>query len=176
MCDNCNRREFLGAATVSGLMMAGQGIQGASGNEPATTLPSKVRICAMFCGPPGPADRAWCVSEQEQAAMQDCLKKIETKLGNVEFVTGQVTNAEQASQLLKKAGDEAPVLAVNMGIGRLLRAAPPVLEAERPMAVFSAPASGHDWMYPYRWRKEGKPATRATCPTTCSTAVAPSSW
>ena len=30
------------------------------------------------------------------------------------------------------------------------------------MAVFAPPASGHDWMYPFQWRREGKPVTMFT--------------
>jgi len=125
-------------------------------------LPAKVRICVMFAGSPSPPDRSWGVCEKEIAAMQQRLKEVEKKLGNVEFVVGRAGTPKQASALMKKAGDEAPVLAVNLRIGGLLRVSKPILDSKRPLAVFSAPASGHDWMYPFRWRKEGKPVTMFT--------------
>ena len=87
---------------------------------------------------------------------------MEKKLGNVEFVVGRATTPEEAAALMKQAGDDAPVLAINLCIGGLLRVSAPILESGRPLAVFSAPASGHDWMYPFRWRQEGKPVTMFT--------------
>jgi L-fucose isomerase-like protein len=37
----------------------------------------------------------------------------------------------------------------------MTRVIEPVLEAGRPLAVFSLPASGHDWMYAPRWLRKG---------------------
>jgi hypothetical protein len=94
--------------------------------------------------------------------MERCLKDVEKTLGNVEFVVGRAANAAQAAALMKRAGDGAPVLAINLRIGGLLGVSKPILDSGRPLAVFSTPASGHDWMYPFRWRKEGKPVTMFT--------------
>ena len=57
--------------------------------------------------------------------------------------------------LLEKAGPEAPVLAINVENFALTRVAAPILDAGRPLAVFSLPASGHDWMYAPRWLRQG---------------------
>jgi len=116
----------------------------------------------MFTGKPTPADRSWGVCEEEIAAMQQRLTDVERKLGNVEFVVGRTATPEEAVAVMKRAGDEAPVLAINLQIGGLLGVSKPILESGRPLAVFSAPASGHDWMYPFRWRQEGKPVTMFT--------------
>ena len=94
--------------------------------------------------------------------MEKSLKEVEKKLGNVKFVIGRASTPEQAAALMQKAGDNAPVLAINLCISGLLRVSAPILESGRPLAVFSAPASGHDWMYPFRWRQEGKPVTMFT--------------
>ena len=164
MCENCTRREFLGTTAMSGMLLATAKAraEAEAAGEPVPSLPSKVRICAIFAGRPVPADRHWGVSEEEIAAMQQRLKQVEEKLGNVEFVVGCASKPEEASALMKQAGDEAPVLAINLCIGGLLRISPPILESGRPLAVFSAPASGHDWMYPFRWQQEGKPVTMFT--------------
>lgn len=164
MCENCTRREFLGTTTMSGLMLAASQVNGATAAAagPPAGLPAKVRICAIFAGRPTPADRSWGVCEEEIAAMQKRLKQIEKKLGNVEFVVGRAGSPDEAAALAKQAGKDAPVLVINLCIGGLLRVSPPLLQSERPLAVFSAPASGHDWMYPYRWRQEGKPVTMFT--------------
>jgi len=164
MCENCSRREFISTTALSSLLLAGAraGGQTTAEGTPPAPLPSKVRICAIFAGNPTPADRGWGVCEEEIAAMQEHLKQVEKKLGNVEFVVGRANTANEAAALMKQAGDEAPVLAVNLCIGGLLRVSGPILESGRPLAVFSAPASGHDWMYPFRWRQEGKPVTMFT--------------
>jgi len=164
MCQNCTRREFLGTAAMGGVLLAAnqvRGQTGAAGKSP-TSMPDKVRICTIFAGTPSPADRGWGVCEGEIAAMQQRLTEAEKKLGNVEFVVGRAATPEEAAALMKRAGDEAPVLAVNSCHGGLLRVSPPILESGRPLAVYSPPASGHDWMYPFRWRQEGKPVTMFT--------------
>ena len=94
--------------------------------------------------------------------MQQRLAEIEKKLGNVEFVVGRAAKAEEAAAIMRRAGGEAPVLAINLRIGGLLGVSKPILESGRALGVFSAPASGHDWMYPFRWRQEGKPVTMFT--------------
>ncbi|MFZ5830931.1 MAG: hypothetical protein ACOY3P_12630, partial [Planctomycetota bacterium] len=160
MCENCNRREFMGVTAGSGLLLAAAQVKAQT--EPATPpagLPAKVQIAVIFAGKNSPPDRAWGVCQEEQAAMTERLKEIEDKLGNVEFVIGSANNAAEASKLLKQAGADAPVLVVNQSIRGLLNVSPPILEQGRPLAVFSTPASGHDWMYPFRWREEGKPVT-----------------
>lgn len=164
MCENCNRRDFLGATAMSGLLLAAHQALGQTSAEgpPPASLPAKVRICAIFAGTPVPGDRGWGVCQEEIAAMRQRLADVEKKLGNVEFVVGTANKPEDAAALLKQAGDDAPVLAINLCIGGLLKVSPPILESGRPMAVFSAPASGHDWMYPFRWQQEGKPVTMFT--------------
>ena len=164
MCENCTRREFLGSTAMGGLLLAAAEAPATTpaAVSPPTGLPSKVRICVIFTGKPSPADRAWGMCETEIAAAQKRLEEVAKKLGNVEFVTGLAATPEEAAALMKQAGDAAPVLAINLGIHGLLRVAPPILESGRPLLVFSAPASGHDWMYPFRWRQEGKPVTMLT--------------
>ncbi len=160
MCENCTRRDFLGTSAMGGVLLAASQIRGeaSTGVTPAS-LPSKVPICVMLAGKPTPRDRGWGVCQEEITAMRQRLDEIEKKLGNVEFVVGAASTVEQAMALMKRAGEQAPVLAVNLCIGGLLRISPPILESGRPLAVFSTPASGHDWMYPFRWRQEGKPVT-----------------
>lgn len=160
MCENCSRREFLGTAAIGGVLLASSQLRGETlAARPASTLPSKVRICAMFTGKPTPDDRSWGVSEREITAMTDRLRQAEKNLGNVAFTIGRANTAEEATALMNEAGGDAPVLAINLCISGLLRVSAPILESGRALAVYSAPASGHDWMYPYRWRQEGKPVT-----------------
>ena len=164
MCENCTRRDFLGTTAMSSLLVTAGQVRGdTQAAAPAPRgLPAKIRICTIFTGSPVPAGRNWGVCEEEIAAIKQYLKGVEKKLGNVEFVVGRANSAAKAIELMNKAGDDAPVLAVNLHIGGLLGVSKPILASGRPLAVFSAPASGHDWMYPFRWRNEGKPVTMFT--------------
>lgn len=159
MCENCNRREFIGATAVTGALWAAGSVAMAGEAGPAPADRPKAKIVVVFTGAPVPDDRGWGVSESEIAAVIERLKQIEQKLGNVEFVIGRSNKPEDTSALFEKAGDAAPVLAVNVSIGGLLRAIPLTLLGDRSLLVFSLPASGHDWMYSYRWREEGKRVT-----------------
>jgi L-fucose isomerase-like protein len=90
------------------------------------------------------------------------LAQAEKNLGNVEFVIGQASNTEQTTQLLDKAGPDAPVLAVSADIFGLSNfnsddaVMPTVFKQGRPVAVFHMPIiGGHDWCLVNPWREEG---------------------
>ena len=104
---------------------------------------------------PQPEDRNWGADAKQIEAMKARLAEAEKKLGNVELVVGQSRSPQETEALLEKAGPEAPVLAINVQNFAMTRVVAPILEAGRPLAVFSLPASGHDWMYAPRWRREG---------------------
>lgn len=91
--------------------------------------------------------------------MKARLTEAEKTLGNIELVVGESHSPKETQTLLQKAGPEAPVLAINVQNFALKRVVTPVLDAGRPMAVFSLPASGHDWMYAPRWRRKGHRVT-----------------
>ncbi len=157
MCENCTRRDFL-CATSSGALLLGGATLG-DGATPPPPRPEKVNIAVLFAGNPVPADRSWGVCDKEISGMEKKLKRIEDRLRNVRFVVGRARNPSEARAVLQKAGSEAPVIAVPLCIGGLLRVSRFLLESGRPLAVFAPPASGHDWMYPYRWRSQGKAVT-----------------
>lgn len=161
MCTGCTRRDFLGTTAMTSLLLAAHQASATARvtGEPSASGPRKNRIAVIFAGKPTPPDRNWGVCEEEITAITQRLAKMETRLGDVEFVIGRAVEPEHAIELMKQAGDEAPVLVVNLCIGGLLRVAPPILESGRPLAVYAPPASGHDWMYPFRWRQEGKRVT-----------------
>jgi len=156
MCTHCNRREFLGASAMGGMALAVGHWAAASGvSSPPPAPKSKVRICVVIAGKP--AGRSWGLSEADIAPVMKRLAEAEKNLGNVEFVIGQVRNAQQTAQLLDKAGPDAPVLAVSADIFSLSRAvAPVVFKQGRPTAVFHLPViGGHDWCLVKPWREEG---------------------
>ncbi|MBE3098421.1 MAG: hypothetical protein IMZ44_15010 [Planctomycetes bacterium] len=144
---------------AGGLMLAGAAWTHAWASDSPPTAPAKSRICVIFTGPPGPADRGWNADASQFEAMKARLAKAEKDLGNIELLIGEANKAEHTAALLEKAGAGAPVLAINLNIFALTRVVRPILDGKHPMVVFSLPASGHDWMYPPRWQRQGHPVT-----------------
>jgi hypothetical protein len=157
MCDQCTRREFLQTGIAAGWVLSGATLSQALASDGPRPQPQrKARICVLFSGTPGPADRGWGADATQFEAMKARLAKAEKDLGNIELVIGRSVNAEQTAALLKQAGPGTPVLAINLEIFALTRVVQPILDAAHPMIVFSLPASGHDWMYAHRWQRQGK--------------------
>lgn len=159
MCEHCNRREFLGSSVLTALASTGAWNYTWASQAPAAQPQGKARICVLFAGNPGPADRGWNADPMQTEKARQVLAECEAKLGNVELIVGQSNSNEQTAELLDKAGEGVPVLAINLNCFALTRLVNPVLERRHPMAVFSLPASGHDWMYPLRWQRAGHRVT-----------------
>jgi hypothetical protein len=160
MCEQCTRREFMGtASTLGGLAWAANDLAaGVEAPSPASRPAAKVRICAMVAG--APADQSWGCPAAKIEEAKTRLAEAEKNLGNVEFVVGQATNAEEAAKLLEKAGPDAPVLAISASIFGLSTVMPTVFQQRRPAAVFHLPViGGHDWCLVPRWFEEGHRVT-----------------
>lgn len=156
MCEHCTRREFFGMGAAGGLLLAGATWTHAWASEAPPAGPrGKSRICVIFTGDPQPADRNWGADAGQIEAVRTRLTQAEKALGNIELLIGESRSPEQTQALLEQAGPDAPVLAINVQNFAMTRVIGPVLEASRPMAVFSLPASGHDWMYAPRWLRAG---------------------
>lgn len=163
MCTHCNRREFIGVGAIAGLAMATGHLPAAAGIS-AGAANEKVKICVIIAGEPG--GRSWGLSEPELAPIVNRLSMAEKNLGNVEFVIGRATNAEQTAGLLAEAGPGAPVLAIPadiFGLSNFNRddaVLPTVFKQGRAAAVFCMPIiSGHDWCLIAPWRSEGHRVT-----------------
>ncbi len=160
MCEHCTRREFLGTGVASGLMLAGATWTHAwASQSPPPQSRGKSRICVIFTGTPVPQDRNWGADTGQIEAMKTYLTRAEKKLGNVELIMGNSSNAQQTAALLNKAGPAAPVLTINVENFALTRVVQPILDGAHPMVLFSLPASGHDWMYAPRWHSRGHRVT-----------------
>jgi len=160
MCEQCTRRQFLGTGAAGGMLLAGTTWTNAKASDSPPLQPrGKSKICVIFTGVPRPEDRDWGADAKQIEAMKARLAEAEKKLGNVELVVGQSRSPKETKTLLEKAGPEAAVLAINVQNFALLRVVTPILDAGRPLAVFSLPASGHDWMYAPRWHRKGNRVT-----------------
>ena len=155
MCMRCSRRQFLETSGVGGMAAAARVAGGNAAPSPPPPATAKVRLCAVIAGKGG--DRSWSLSEAEIAAVKGRLAQAEASLGDVEFVVGQASTAEETAQLLHHAGPDAPVLAVSADIFGLSRGVrPAIFQAGRPVAVFHFPVvGGHDWCLVKPWREEG---------------------
>jgi hypothetical protein len=160
MSKHYTRRQFFGMGAASGALLAGTMCAHGRASEPPPARPRrKSRICVIFTGDPQPLDRNWGADARQIEAVRARLAEAETALGNIELVMGESRSPEETAALLEKAGREAPVLAINVQNFALTRVVGPILKEDRPMAVFSLPASGHDWMYAPRWRRAGHRVT-----------------
>ncbi len=160
MCEQCTRREFIGTGLSTGMMLASASWTHtwASQAVPAQ-FEKKVRIGVIITGTPAPEDRDWGVGNSQVEAMKSQLALVEKKLGNVELLIGHSTEPQQTSEFLAKVGSNAPILAINVRNFALTGVVKPILDGAHPMAVFSLPASGHDWMYAPRWHRQGHRVT-----------------
>ncbi len=160
MCDHCTRREFFGMTAATGMLMAGASwTHGWASQVPRPQPRGNSRILVIFTGEPRPDDRDWGADAGQIDAMRSHLTGAQERLGNIELVFGESRSPQQTEELLENAGPGAPVLAINVQNFAMTRVIQPVLAAGRPMAVFSLPASGHDWMYVPRWREAGHRVT-----------------
>jgi hypothetical protein len=159
MCDCCSRRQFLAASALGGMALATNQLAVGEAASPPPAPPSKVRICAIVAGTP--VQGSWCVPPAKIEEVKQRLAKAEKNLGNVEFVVGQASNAEQTARLLEQAGPDAPVLAISANIFGLQQGVMPVVfEQGRPAAVFHLPViGGHDWCLVPPWLAEGHRVT-----------------
>jgi hypothetical protein len=155
-----SRREFLGAAAAAGgAALAGELAAGPSAVAAETGWPKlpPVRIHVVYVGTGGAWPTPTFDAPAEVRKFQDCLAGVETRLGDVKFVGGELipntvpAAAEVAARL--KDADAALLVHLSFGSGEPLLK---LVEAGPPSAIFSQPFSGHDWMYVPRWQKAGK--------------------
>ncbi len=158
MTDSLTRREFFGAAAAAGgaLVAAHLATRSAFAAE-AEDLPKlpPARIYRIFAGRTGDAYLTRPTEELEK--FNKYFADLETRLGDVKFVGGDLvppTDVGQVAEKLKEAdalliihlsghGGDAPVLGKLVDVGL-------------PTVLFSQPFSGHGWMYFPQWHKQGK--------------------
>jgi len=159
MGNGVTRREFLGATTMSGLLLAG-GLAArptlAAEESGWPTLPP-VKIHVVYLGTGGAWPKPEFDAPAEVRKFESHLAGVAERLGDVTFVGGQlIRNVEgEARQAAAALGDADAVLLVHLSFGN----AQPFVEFVNtglPVAIFSQPFSGHDWMYVPPMQKEGK--------------------
>jgi hypothetical protein len=154
-----NRRSFLG--TTGGLLLAG-GVAArplAAAEDAGWPKMPPVKVYVVYLGTGGAWPKPEFDAPKEIAErFAPHLAEVEATLGDVEFVGGDLipNHARAAAGLVPKieaSGAEA-ILVVHLSFGN---AAPfrVLAETGKPVAIYSQPFSGHDWMYVPRLQQEG---------------------
>ena len=116
-----------------------------------------VKIHVVYVGTGGAWPTPMFDAPAEVRKFKDYLAGVETRLGDVKFVGGELipNTVPAATQVAAKLKDADAALVVHLSFGSgepLLK----LVEAGLPSVIFSQPFSGHDWMYVPRWQKTGK--------------------
>ncbi|MCU0913880.1 MAG: hypothetical protein MUC88_04855 [Planctomycetes bacterium] len=161
-----SRRAFLSTATATGsvLWAGGWAVRPwAAAQEAGWPRLPPVKIHVVYVGTGGAWPTPTFDAPAEVAKFKNYLAGVETRLGDIKFVGGELipnttAAAVEVSGRLKDA-DAVLLVHLSFGSGEPLKR---LVEVGLPAAIFSQPFSGHDWMYVPRWQKAGKKVIMAT--------------
>jgi hypothetical protein len=162
MSDLINRREFLGASAagagvvILGTKLAGRSAAAGQSSEWPPKLPT-VKIYKVYIGRTGGIYLSRPTEEIEK--FNKYLAGVERKLGDVEFIGGELIPPTEVEKILPDLTGADGVLIFHLsghGGGAPKAAMDRIVDAGLPTAVFSQPFSGHGWMYFPQWQKDGK--------------------
>ncbi len=154
-----SRRQFMGVSAVTGgVVLTGTAfgrLGAAAENDGWPALPP-VKIHVVYVGLGGAWPKPEFDAPAEQAKFAAYLEGVRQRLGDVVFTGGQLipNSLAAAEEEAAKVGDADAVLVVHLSFGN----GDPLAAFTKtglPVAVYSQPFSGHDWMYAPRWRKAG---------------------
>ncbi|MGL6193523.1 MAG: hypothetical protein ACRC2T_01730, partial [Thermoguttaceae bacterium] len=169
MCELCNgitRRVFLGTTgtLTAGLLATGE--MALSGdNVPSTAVDppwgkmKPVRVYVVYLGTGG----AWPKPEFDAPAeiknvFAPALDSVKKNLGDVEFIGGDLilNNVQQAQNLIPKIQEQKAdaILVIHLAFGDATPFAT-LASTGLPVAIYSQPFSGHDWMYVPQMQRAG---------------------
>ncbi|MCU0913853.1 MAG: hypothetical protein MUC88_04715 [Planctomycetes bacterium] len=159
MSEQMNRREFLGVgAAGAGAVLLGTQLAGAQNS--AENWPPKmppVKIYKVYIGRTGGIYLSRPTEEVDK--FNRYLANLESKLGDVKFIGGDMVPATSVDEVLPKLAEADGVLMFHLcghGGDAPLQAMGKIVDKGLPTVVFSQPFSGHGWMYFPPWAKQGK--------------------
>ena len=159
MSGHLSRRKFLGVTAGAGMVLGAHsrvrpGGLGAAADPPA---PSIVKIHKVFLAKPVPTwPKPNLDIPAEMAFLDKHMAAAEKQLGDVKFVGGELLRVAADVQKLLAAPDDSDgflVFNLTSTVSHLLA---PIVEAGRPVVLFSQPYSGHDWGSVAPLQKAGK--------------------
>ncbi|MGA2865524.1 MAG: twin-arginine translocation signal domain-containing protein [Verrucomicrobiota bacterium] len=152
-----NRREFLGTTAAGGALFA-SGLFGPrllASDTGQLAKPPPVKIYKIFAGRTG--DFYLAHPTEELARFNQYFNDLEKKLGDVQFVGGDMIPPAEAAQLAEKVKAADAVLLIHLSAhGGDAPVLSKIVDVGLPTALFTQPFSGHGWMYFPQWRKQGK--------------------
>ena len=161
MCENCcNRREFLGAATAGGMLLAshlatGSALAAAAGAATDWPKMPPAKIYKVYAGRTG--DSYLTHPTEEIGKFERYFADLEKKLGDVQFIGGDLVPPVDVAQVTGKLKDADALLIVHLsGHGGNAPELTQMIDVGLPTALFTQPFSGHGWMYFPQWHKQGK--------------------
>jgi hypothetical protein len=147
-----NRREFLELTAGGAVCLAGAGLFAGSARAAGTKLispgcrRSKVKVARIYMGQKRALWPAPTMNMQEEIGFYGKqFAKLGSELADVDFpVNSFVTSAAEVGQIKDKLKDVDGILVIHlsMGTGGILQE---IATAGKPVAVFAAPYSGHEW-------------------------------
>lgn len=153
-----NRRQFLeGTAATGALLGAGwPGGSARAGVEDDWPKPPPVKIFKLYAGRTG--DLYLTRPTEELGKIDAYLEEVARKLGDVEFVGGDMIPPAKVEELAPKVQAADALLVIPLSHhGGSAPVIAPLVELKRPTALFSQPFSGHHWMDFPQWHKQGRP-------------------
>jgi hypothetical protein len=162
MSDLINRREFLGAsaagagAVILGTQLANMSAAAVQAGDWPPKLPA-VKIYKVYIGRTGGIYLSRPTDEIDK--FNKYLDGVQRKLGDVEFIGGDLIPPTEVEKVVAKLTDADGVLIFHLsghGGDAPKAAMDRIVEVGLPTAVFSQPFSGHGWMYFPQWQKDGK--------------------
>ncbi len=156
-----SRRSFLG--TTGGVLLAGGLAARPLAAAEASGWPQlpPIKIYVVYLGTGGAWPKPDFDAPREiQEKFAPYLAQVQTTLGDVQWLGGElITNhAKQTAELLPKIeqsqADAILVIHLSFGNAEPFRV---LANAGKPVAIYSQPFSGHDWMYVPRLQQEGLP-------------------
>ena len=157
MGEHWTRRDFLGAAAAGGTLLAAHLAGNAAFAAEAPSWPKlpPVRIHKVFAGRTG--DAYLTRPTEELGKLDKYLEALETKLGDVKFVGGDLVPPADVTQVAAKLKDADALLIIHLsGHGGDAPVLSKLIDVGLPTALFTQPFSGHGWMYFPQWHKQGK--------------------
>jgi len=154
-----SRRLFMGiSAATGGVALAGgfaRSVGAAAAEDGWPPLPP-VKIHVVYVGLGGAWPKPEFDAPAEVARFAAYLQGVQERLGDVVFTGGRLipNRMAEAEQEAATVGDADAVLVIHLSFGN----GDPLAAFTKiglPVAVYSQPFSGHDWMYAPRWRKAG---------------------
>lgn len=152
-----NRRQFLGT-TAAGSALVASGIFSPwllASDRGLLPKPRPVKIYTIFAGRTG--DFYLAHPTAELARFTQYFSDLAKKLGDVQFVGGDMIPPADVAQLVEKIKEADGVLLIHLSAhGGDAPVLSKIVDVGLPTALFSQPFSGHGWMYFPEWHKQGK--------------------